>query len=158
MKNSVSKMIIVFLAACSVGKVAYSCWTAVPFEEIVKQNPLIVAGNVEKVVVVKPRGHESGYDTAFIKVRKVLKDDTKNPNIKTGAYVRLSMPSINNKYRSSVDLLYQRGQDGIWLLSYDNERGAFRTGRPDQLQPLSQEQKIKEIISVKAPTTNKTHR
>jgi hypothetical protein len=144
-----SAVLVLLLGILVLGKVAHSCWAAWPLEKVVNRNPLIVVGKIEKIEVAQPRGNDRVYDTAFIKVRKVLKNNVKGANIKPGVLIPLSMPSVKNKTRMSTDLTYKQGTDGVWLLSYDKARKAFATGRPDELQPLAKEQKITNIIKSK---------
>ncbi len=110
----------------------------ISFEKLVADNPVIVVGKIEskKQDTTNPR-----YAIGSISVTEVLKNTLDKSNIRVGGKIALSMPS---QQRKSVDILYNVGQGGIWILDYREDR--FWAGYPDDLQPLSKKQEILSLI------------
>ena len=122
-------------------------WLDVPLDEVVRTSPVVVTG---KITEIKPAGeptneNEFQYDTAFITVAKVLKNDLKDKKIKAGDKLPLSMPAASNKMIVSTDIRFEKGREGVWILELQKE--TFRATYPKDYQALSEEKKISEIIA-----------
>ncbi|MHC4212798.1 MAG: serpin family protein, partial [Planctomycetota bacterium] len=110
----------------------------IPFEKLVADNPVIVAGKIESK---KQDRTNARYDIGYIRVAEVLKNTLDKPSIRVGGKIPLSMPS---EQRKSIDILYGVGQEGIWILDYREER--FWASYPDDLQPLNKKHEILSLI------------
>src|SRR5689334_13126536 len=129
-------------------------WADVPLEVLVDEADLIVVGKVKEVkaggfVTLGPQksDHIVEQDVAVIDVASVLKT---SPGIGKPKVVEVGQP-VKAK-SSSATILYQPGQQGIWLLRRDpgpnkvlvlkdgvlkddSERVVFWAKHPSQLQP-----------------------
>lgn len=119
-----------------------ACWAAISREEFVRSQPVIVVGEIQRVTVA-PKSRYA-YDTAYIKVERVLKNSLKKRGVKAGAELAMTMPSINNEMHTSTDIFYSKGQRGIWFLT--PEKRKYWAGHPWCLQELFAEPKILSII------------
>lgn len=140
---------------------APACWAPVPLEKYVADSHLIIIGEIQRIDPTANPNPETGrrYDTAIIKVERVLRDTTagsKPPitNLKPGTEVPLSQPAAKNTARMSTDILYSKGDRGVWLLRLHN--GKFYAGHPSAFRPLTDEQDviaaIKQVGKPAAPS------
>ena len=72
----------------------------------------VVVGKIDRIVDGIERNNRT-YDVGEIKVSQVLK------GLKTLKDVRLMWPSKANKARMSTDILFNKGQHGVWILYPD---------------------------------------
>lgn len=131
------------LVALPAIQIVHASWVHVPLEKLVADNPVIVVGKIESfkkdsALLGRPK---SEYDTAYITIAEVLKNELEKPTIKPGSKIPLSMP---RQKRLSIDIRYSLGQEGIWILDYRGK--TFWATYPGDLQPLSKKQKILAII------------
>src|SRR5687767_9886797 len=110
------------LTACD----AYACWADIPLEEVIKGNPVVVVGEIQRVARAPKSKYD--YDTAFIRVERVLKSLEAKDKVKVGGEIPLLMPSINNESRMSCELRYEKGQRGVWILKIRD--GKYWAGYP----------------------------
>lgn len=121
-------------------------WTDIPLDDVIRKSPVVVVGEVQRISP-GPVG-EYAFDTAFIRIERVLKSTGTNEIEKAGSELPLRMPSATNKTRESTDILYRKGQRGIWILKLNE--GKYTATYPKDFQDLSQETKIVEIIGTQA--------
>lgn len=122
-------------------------WIDVPLEKVIAESQVVVAGKIESIRIAKPKPsnkYDYQYDTAYITVSKVLKNELKNRIIKKGSKLPLAMPSINNRVSTSIDLHYEYGKEGIWILEFRDK--AFRAEYIKDYQPLTNEKEITFIL------------
>jgi len=135
-------LIATIVAVCLVFPLtARACWVSISLEDFVKENRLIVVGEIIRVIHAPNSRYLS--DTAFIKVERVLKNSLKKAP-KVGSEISLSMPSASNERPLSTDIYYSQGQRGIWLLNFED--GKYHAGQPLAFQPLSEQQKVKAAM------------
>ena len=139
---------LTILAIVFVALTAQARFRHVPLDEMVSQNPVVVAGKIERIKRATPSKEETGrperlYDIAYIKVAKVLKNELEDSPIQPGAEIPLSMPSLHGP-RRSTDISYDEGTEGIWILRYSHD--VFWAGHPMALQPLSKEQEVIALL------------
>lgn len=128
----------------------HACWARVPMSKLVADNPVIVIGTIEKVVVGKvgPDGEAPHFDIGHIAVRKVLKNTLVKHPIKVGDKLLLSMPSVRSRNPKSTALHHKKGTEGIWLLEKKGE--AFWATYPGDRQPLKQEAEVTRLLKKRA--------
>lgn len=136
-----------FLVAgvCVLATAAAACGIDVPVEKIVKKSPTVVVGKIERIEVAQPSDY--AYDIAYIKVGKILKNGTTDIEVKEGKEIPLSMPSVNNKRLTSIDINYRKGTKGVWILQRQEKSVTFWATYPKDLQPLKEESNIAAIIA-----------
>lgn len=127
----------------------FACWADVPLREILRKNPVIVIGKIIRIDVTAPEKLKDGYghDTAYIQVSKLLKNTLKDHPIQTGDEIPLSMPSVNNTMKTSIDIRYKKGTNGIWIL--EKKKGLFWATYPKDFQKPEKEKEITELLSAK---------
>lgn len=125
---------------------AHACWIDIPLEDVVQGSPLVVVGEIKRIKTA-PRSRYA-YDTAFIKVERILKNSGLKTPQEAGEKIPLAMPSINNRNRTSTDIRYQKGQRGVWILEF--HKGKFWATYPKDFQDVEQEKEIVEIIKRQA--------
>ena len=90
----------------------------------------VVVGKIDRIVDGIERNNRT-YDVGAIKVRQVLKGP------ETLKEIRLMWPSKANKARMSTDILFNKGQQGVWILYPDKkEKGVYWASYPSDYQPL----------------------
>lgn len=123
-----------------------ACWKDVPLKTIIKKSPVIVIGEITRIKSAKPpfSEDEQKFDTAFITVTEVLKNDLPKYNIKVGDKLPLSMPSAKNVVKCSTDLIYELGIKGIWIIDYRDK--SFWATYPKDFQRMEEEKNIRKIL------------
>ena len=134
MKSIILIVTVLFLA---LSFTARACWRSIALEDFVKGKHLIVVGEIQRITTA-PKSRRA-YDTAFIKIERVLRSPLR-ATPKVGSAIPLSMPSVNNEMHLSWDIHYNKGQRGIWILHFED--GKYHAGHPMSLQPLSEEQNV----------------
>ena len=124
---------------------AAACWMEMPLESVVSNSPVVVVGEIVEIKSAEPKEGERVFDTAYIKVEKVLKNTLSNHSVKVGDRIPLSMPSAKNTIQISTDISYPVETKGIWIL--DLEDKTFWATYPGDCQPESKEEEIKTIIT-----------
>jgi hypothetical protein len=132
---------IVGLAGAAIG-IARASWADIPLADVVKQCPVVVVGEIRRIETAPASDY--AFDTALIRVERVLKSTGTNAVEKAGAELPLTMPSTTNKVRESTDILYRQGQRGVWLLQLRD--GKYWANYPKNFQPLTEETKIAGLI------------
>ncbi len=84
-------------------------------------------------------------DTGYIKVDAVLKNTLKDKKVSIGDRLPLQFPSKKNKAMKSTDIVYRKGQSGIWILEYRHK--AFHATYPGDLQSAEKEADCKSPSS-----------
>src|SRR5688572_26075910 len=123
-------------------QILQACWVAISLEDFVKDNHVIVVGEIQRVTSA-PKSQYS-YDTAFIKVERILRRWLPSPELSVGGEIPLSMPAASNERRISTDIFYANGQRGVWILHFHD--GKYFAGHPMSLQALIDEPKIAAIV------------
>ena len=109
---------------------ANACWAYVSLETRIDGAKYVVVGKIDRIVDVIERSNRT-YAVGAIKVSQVLKGP------KTLKEVRLMWPSKSNKARISTDILFNQGQQGVWVLYPDKkEKGVYWARYPSDYQPL----------------------
>lgn len=127
---------------------AWAMWAAVPLDELLRDNPVVVAGKITKIDVAAAPGKGESlktYDTAYLTVSKVLKNTLPRERINPGARLPLAMPAANRRIATSVDLRYRKGIDGIWILEFKSNR--FWATYPGDRQPREKEKEIVALLA-----------
>jgi len=107
-----------------------ACWKFVPLETRMAGAEYVVVGKVDRIEDGIERNNRT-YDVGAIKVRRVLKGP------ETLKEIRLMWPSKANKARMSTDILFNKGQQGVWILYPDKkEKGVYWASYPSDYQPL----------------------
>jgi len=133
---------ILVLSAIEAGQAS---WKYISLEDMVKKSSLIVVGKIESITYADPNDEaEPKYDIGHIRIAKVLKNELKDRVFNSADDLPLSMPSIHRKSRLSVDILYNKGAEGVWLVNYSE--GRFWAWHPIALQSLSKEAQIAAMI------------
>jgi len=122
-----------------------ACWKFIPLETRMAGAEYVVVGKIDRIVDGIERNNRT-YDVGAIKVSQVLKGP------ETLKEVRLMWPSKANKARMSTDILFNKGQQGVWILYPDKkEKGVYWARYPSDYQPLKAlpnvEAKLKEHSS-----------
>ena len=109
---------------------AQASWAYVPLELRLAGAKYVVVGKIDRIVDGIER-HGRTYDVGAIKVSQVLKGPEALKE------VRLMWPSKANKVRMSTDILFNKGQQGVWVLYPDKkEKGVYWASYPSDYQPL----------------------
>ncbi len=107
-----------------------ACWKFVPLETRIDGAKYVVTGKIDRIVDGIERNNRT-YDVGAIKVSQVLKGPEALKE------VRLMWPSKANKVRMSTDILFNQGQQGVWILYPDKkEKGVYWASYPSDYQPL----------------------
>jgi len=107
-----------------------ACWKFVPLETRMTGAEYVVVGKIDRIVDGIERNNRT-YDVGAIKVSQVLKGP------EALREVRLMWPSKANKARMSTDILFNKGQQGVWILYPDKkEKGVYWASYPSDYQPL----------------------
>jgi hypothetical protein len=117
-------------------------WKDVPLEAVIKAKPLVVVGEIQRIETAPKSDY--AYDTAFIKIERILKSTATNRVEKVGAEIGLATPSPNNKTQTSRSIRYRKGQRGVWILDYRD--GKYWATYPKDFQEISEEPRIVTII------------
>ena len=134
---------LLLAALClGVAPAAFASWAFMPLEKVVEQNAVIVVGKIEKIEVGKPTEGRV-MDTAYITVSKILKNSLKDNPLAIGGKLPLVMPGKAG-LRSSKDILYKLGQEGVWIL--EKRDGTYWATFPSDFQPLEKEKEIVAFI------------
>ena len=121
---------------------AYGCWVDVPLSKVIKESPLVIRGKIVAIEHAAPADH--ALDTATIQVDEVLKDQT-GKKLKAGSQIPLMMPAENNRVRSSIDLRYQNGAEGFWILEFRD--GGYHATYPKDFQALEKRPEVKDALA-----------
>ena len=106
-----------------------ACWKFVPLETRMAGAEYVVVGKIDRIVDGIERNNRT-YDVGAIKVSQVLKGS------KTLKEVRLMWPSKANKARMSTDILFNIGQQWVWILYPDKkQKGVYWASYPSDYQP-----------------------
>ena len=109
---------------------ANACWAYVSLETRIDGAKYVVVGKIDRIVDGIERQTRT-YNVGAIKVSQVLKGP------ETLKEVRLMWPSKANKARMSTDILFNNGQQGVWILYPDKkEKGVYWASYPSDYQPL----------------------
>jgi len=130
--------------------ISRACFMMIPLEELVKSSPVIVSGKITAVTVSPQRKGEGPQlqDTGFLRVDRVLKNTLKDFDITVGDRLPLKFPSQNRIMHISTDIVYRKGQEGVWILDYRD--GAFYATYPGDLQSLDQLTAIENLVPTPA--------
>ncbi len=125
---------------------ADACWLSVPLDKLVKRSPVIIIGTIDSIKIAVPpiKKYYFLYDTAYITVSDMLKNTLLDFKIVIGNKIPLSLPSESDNMSASTDIYYAKGTTGIWILEYRDN--TFWATYPDDLQPKSEEQQVRDII------------
>ena len=131
----ISITIVIMLA---VAHFAESSFTTISDEELVDLSDIIVVGKITKIT--GGRFSAKRKEIATITVVEVIKGE------KDLKKVKFAFPSRKRGRKTSTDIFYEKGQEGIWLLRKP-EKGKYHladsTGR---LQSVKKLDKIKAIV------------
>ncbi len=97
--------IVILLVFVSVLEVS-AMWAKMSVEELVKRSNLIVVGELVSIKTLTSRQTDSGK----IKIKEVIVGDK---NLKE---IFIAIPSPERALKSSTDITYKKGQNGIWFL------------------------------------------
>ena len=115
-----------------------ACWKFVPLETRMTGAEYVVVGKIDRIVDGIKRQTRT-YNVGAIKVSQVLKGP------KTLKEVRLMWPSKANKARISTDILFNKGQHGVWILYPDKEHHDIHwASYPSDYHSLKNLPKVKE--------------
>ncbi len=140
-------LITFLLLICLIPAASVSAkWAEIPLEKRVKQADLVVVGKITKVENVMDGNAELAVGT--ITVSEVIKGDKDMKKVKlawrTG---RVLDPNTGMWFevRTSVDIRYSKGQEGIWVMTRDpKNKDRFKARYPGY--PIkSDEEKLKEV-------------
>jgi hypothetical protein len=118
---------------------AHACWVAVSLDQLVTAADLVVVGRITRTngrITLGEGEARRRYVLATITVREVLKGSRVR-------FVRLAYPSgepvdgSGLMWSVSTDISYHAGQDGIWILTKDQEQDFFWADYPDDYQKLT---------------------
>jgi len=133
---------VLMLSAIETG---LASWKYISLEDMVKKSPLIVVGRIESITYADPNDEaEPKYDVGHIRITKVLKNELEDEDFNAADELPLSMPSAHRKFRKSIDIRYDKGAEGVWLLHYSE--GRFWAWHPIALQPFSKQAEIAAMI------------
>ncbi len=113
-------------------------WAKMSDEELVTRSDVILVGTITTLGPhMEPR-----FDVATIQVEQVLMGN------KDLSEVFLLVPARDRNIKSSTDLLYAKGQRGLWFLQQQpGTRGEFYLAdHPQRLQPTEQAERVKEFL------------
>lgn len=119
---------------------AAACWEDVPIEKILEGADLVVVGKITDIPSVIVR-NKRDYSLATLTVRETLKGKV------DGNSVKLTFP---DKATISTDIIYRKGQDGVWILNKDKTTGHYMATYPKDYQKLDELPKIRPILNLQA--------
>ena len=126
-----------------VSHVNATSWIDIPLEERIAQNPVVVIGKIKSIRIAKPSKKYDityQYNTVYITVSKILKNELKDKIIKKGSRLSIAIPSIINIKGYSKGYSKER----IWILDFKDN--AFRAEYPKDYQPLTKEKELTLIL------------
>ena len=123
---------------------ANACWAYVSLETRIDGAKYVVTGKIDRIVDGIERNNRT-YDVGAIKVSQVLKGPEALKE------VRLMWPSKANKARMSTDILFNKGQQGVWILYPDKkEKGVYWASYPSDYQPLKALPNVQAKLKVRS--------
>ncbi|PCJ58804.1 MAG: hypothetical protein COA79_12095 [Planctomycetota bacterium] len=140
--NKLQTILIMSILMIFTSPMINASWVDIKIEKIIKDNPLIIIGKIEKISTTKASKGE--IDIAYIKISELLKNKLKNKKIKIGDKIPLSMPGKKKKLSFGTDIRYKKDQEGIWILEFKNN--VYWATYPKDFQPLKEKKKIIKII------------
>lgn len=130
--NSQSLLFLWLLGLAAFPVETSAMWARLTDSELVQQSDAIVIGEIigQTELVLAPPAIK--LTLAVIRVDEVLKGD-KHANV-----VLLELPA--GELRSSSDIVYRRGQNGVWFLRLRSktERGVYGADHPQRFQTIDQ--------------------
>jgi len=117
-------------------------WARMSVEELVKSSNIIVIGELVSIKMLS----DSQSDRGKIKIEKVIVGDK---NLKE---VFIAMPSSQRKIQSSSDIIYHRGQKGLWFLrlieieNSDHPGKIYLADHPQRFQPVENVKQIQKYL------------
>ena len=131
----ISTVIVVMLAVASFAK---SGIIKVSDEELVELSDLIVVGKITRIT---GGGFSAkGKEIATITVVEVIKGE------KGLKKVKFAFPSRKRSRKTSADLFYEKGQEGIWFLRKPKKGKYHLADYPGCLQPVEKLDDIRAIV------------
>ncbi|MBI5417888.1 hypothetical protein HZA55_08095 [Candidatus Poribacteria bacterium] len=111
---------------------------------IVYDAQIILKGKIVRIKYGALAAHSM--DTGVIAVKKILKGENANNN---NAEVNLVFSGKNREKRSAIDITFDSGAEGIWMLKKIINSNT-RVFHPDCFQPISTEPIINHIVNKKS--------
>ena len=143
------KAILITSLCLAAAQASLASWAPIPLKQVATENQVIVVGKIETIEPGKPKGARV-MDTAFITVARILKNTLTDRPIAVGDQLPLGMPGKDGP-RTSKDIRYTLGQEGIWLLELKGE--TFHATFPADFQKLDKLEEIKGYIKAVATPT-----
>lgn len=124
---------------------AIGCWRDVPLPELIRKRPVIVVGRIAYVARAPagPTEQDERDDVAFLAVSEVVKAE--GVTIAVNAMLPIQMPAASNRVRTSTDIRFKEGDDGVWLLTRSN--GCWLATYPKDHLPLAELPQLKRLVA-----------
>lgn len=134
------RLVILIIVLISVTSLTNAMWAKLSDKELIEKSEIIITaeliGHTEVTI------NQINYNVGILKVGEVLKGDTDQTAL------LLVMPSSKGPHKSD-DILYKRGQKGLWLLrerKNEEEAGLYLADNPQRFTPEEYaDDQIKEI-------------
>ena len=116
-------------------------WARMTDSELVQQSDAIVIGEIigqTEIVLAQPA---TKLTLAVIRVNEVLKGDRR-------ATVMLLETPASGQPRSSSDILYRNGQNGVWFLRLRSktDSGVYRADHPQRFQSVDEAAALTKML------------
>ena len=131
---------------------AWAIWAPVPLEVLIDESHLIVVGKVSKVVDAGFAVGNRNMDAAVVEVKQILKA---LPLAGKPTTVRIGQPAAGG-IAISIDIRFQAGTEGIWLLKKDPQQDIYWAKHPSQFQPLDQLKTLSTMVKSREKITGGT--
>lgn len=127
-----SSLVVAFIIA-GVPSVS-ALWVLKEVSSVAAQSPVIISGEIVKID--RGRAAKQAFDTAFIRVASIEKNDLRDVKLAVGDDFPVLMNGINSRMGSSLDITYPIGTKARWLVYLENDGRFYINQRPEQRQPL----------------------
>ena len=139
-----SMALLLVFALLSQALPVQACWALTPLPDVIRGNPVVVTGEITAIDLAEPQADTYVYDTAYITVSEVLKNELAGQTVVVGSRLALSMPSTGNTMRMSTDIQYRNGQAGIWILEFRD--GSYWATYPGDFQAIDRLAAVRDIV------------
>ena len=137
-------LILLWLAAFPHSALA-SCWALVVQSSITNQSPIVVRGEIVKIIVQGPA--RRSMDTAYIRVEAIYKN-VLDYQLKVGDLIPARMDGRQRRLSSSIDLTYQLGRRANWYLFLEKDGKFTICEHIQQCRPIDEKVPLDHVQNV----------
>lgn len=147
MKRAYCALLAACACSCLILLPARADYVEIPLDELVRQSDLIVVGKITAIEHAEPS--RTATDRATITIEDVLLGKADKTVVLgfPGKRVWITDDGRELGFEASNWIRYKTGQEGIWLLTWDDEAKLYRAAHPARLQPKDKLDEVKDAIA-----------